>query len=91
MSDTWKAFFPESGETAEDACEIKPRWDWQGPFFDARDAAKRACEMDFDERDGWERRNSDKFLIVVIDPKGVHHSFNGWHEPSVDHLVEEVK
>ena len=91
MSGTWKAFFPEDGETADDAWEVKRRWDWQSPFFNAEDVARRACEIDFDQRDGWNRNRDTRFLIIIIDPKGKHHSFNGWHEPSVDHLVEEVK
>jgi hypothetical protein len=93
MTDTWKAFFPEDGETVDDAWEIKAKTHpiTQRPMFmDAEDAAQRACEMDYDERDGWERSRDTKFLIIIIDPKGVHHSFTGWHEPTVDHLVEEV-
>jgi hypothetical protein len=91
MMGQWKAYFPEDGETAEDAREIKPRYDWQSPFYDARHAARRACEFDYDERHGWDRSRDTRFLIVIIDPKGVHHSFNAWHEPTIDHLVEEIK
>lgn len=91
MTGTWKAFFPEDGETVDDAWEVKPRSEWAPKIYDAESAAKRACEMDFTERDGWERSRDTKFLIIIIDPKGVHHSFTGWHEPTVDHLVEEVK
>jgi hypothetical protein len=91
VTDIWKAFFPEDGETAEDAWGVKPNYDWNPPFIDARGAAKRACEMDYDERDGWERHRDDRFLIIIIDPKGVQHSFTGWHEPTVDHMVEEGK
>jgi hypothetical protein len=59
--------------------------------MDAEDAAQRACEMDYDERDGWERNHDSSFLIIIIGPDGAQHSFTGWHEPTVDHMVEEVK
>jgi hypothetical protein len=94
MTDTWKAFFPEDGETVEDAWEVKAKTHpvTQRPMFmDAEDAAQRACEMDYDERDGWERNHDSSFLIVVISPLGTHHSFTGRHQPSIDHTVEEVK
>lgn len=94
MSGTWKAFFPEDGETIDDAWEVKAKTHpvTQRPMFmDAEDAAQRACEIDYDERDGWERNHDSSFMIIVVSPLGTQHSFNGRHQPSVDHTVEEVK
>jgi hypothetical protein len=93
VADTWKAFFPEDGETVDDAWEIKAKTHpiTQRPMFmDAEDAAQRACEMDYDERDGWERNRDDRFLIIVISPLGTHHTFTGWHEPAITHNVQGV-
>lgn len=83
----WKAYYPDDGETADDAGNIKV-YDWQ-KIYDKEDAAKYACECDYSSRDGWER-NESAFRIVVIDPEGNEHYFKGWHEPSVNHIVEEI-
>jgi hypothetical protein len=82
----WKVYYPEDGETAEDAVEIRPLLGLRNFVF-PQDAAERACGYDFNERDGWERERESRFLIVVIDPKGVEHVFTGWHESSVEHRV----
>jgi hypothetical protein len=91
MTGIWRAYYPEDGETADDARVIAPRWDWQKRFLDAEDAARRACEIDYDERDGWERSRDSDFPIVVIAPDGTETHWTGRHEPSVEHVVEEVE
>lgn len=80
----WKFYFPDDGETADDACPII------GKVWGADDAAQNACEYDFSSRDGWERGEGE-FPIVVISPEGVEFKFIGCHEPSIDHVVREAK
>jgi hypothetical protein len=89
MAEIWKAYYPECGETADDARVLKPRWDHQR-IWDAEDAARRACEIDYSERDGWERGLENDFQIVVVAPDGTETRWKGCHVPSVDHCVEEV-
>jgi hypothetical protein len=90
MTGTWRAYYPEDGETADDARVVEPRA-WMPRIYDAEDAAKRACEIDYDERDGWERSQDVGFLIVVIAPDGTETRWTGRHEPSVEHVVEEAE
>lgn len=85
----WKAYFPGDGETAEDA-SVLFEWDWK-PIRNAEHAADAACQLDYTGRDGWERTSGESFPIVVIDPQGKEYRFKGWHEPSIDHHVEEVE
>lgn len=81
----WKFYRPDNNETAEDARELlRPLY----PLLDAEDAARLACERDYSEHDGWERGDTP-FSIVVIAPDGTESRFQGWHEPSVDHMVAE--
>lgn len=86
MSDhrEWHFYFPDDGETAKDACPII------GKIWDAEDAAREACEYDFDSRDGWER-GENEFAIAVISPDGEETRFIGCHERTVQHTVSEVK
>lgn len=90
MSGIWRAYYPECGETADDARLVKPRWDHQ-KIWDAHDAALRACEIDYSDRDGWERGLETDFMIVIIAPDGTETAWIGSHIPSVDHCVEEVE
>jgi hypothetical protein len=90
MTGIWRAYYPEDGETADDARVIEPR-KWGPGIYCADDAAKRACEIDFDERDGWERSQDVGFPIVVIAPDGTETRWTGRHVPSVEHVVEEVE
>lgn len=83
----WKCYFPEDGETADDAIPIQI-FEWRNRIFDEEDAAEQACEMDHDQRDGWERRG-EHFKIVVIDPDGKEYKFYGYHDPAVIHRVYE--
>lgn len=87
MTGIWRAYYPEDGETADDARMLKPRWSWQRPIRDAEDAARRACEIDYDQRDGWERGQDREFPIVVIAPDGTETHWTGMHEPTVHHNV----
>lgn len=90
MTDGWKAYYPDDGETSDDARRITPRWDGQH-IFGAEDAAYRACQIDFDERDGWERTQGEPFPIIVIAPDGTETRWSGYHEASVEHTVREAE
>jgi hypothetical protein len=90
MTDAWRAYYPEDGETADDARVIEPR-KWGPRIYDAEYAAQRACVFDFDERDGWERSQDVGFPIVVIAPDGTETRWIGRHEPSILHIVEEAE
>ena len=90
MTDVWRAYYPEDGETADDAQVVEPR-KWGPKIYDAEDAARRACEIDFDQRDGWERSKDAGFPIAVIAPDGTETRWIGRHEPSVTHTVEEAE
>lgn len=81
----WKAYFPEDGESSSDAHEIEI-YDFQR-IVDAEDAAERACEYDWGNRDGWERGMDREFIIIVISPNGEHSAFKAWNETSVEHKV----
>ena len=89
MTGTWRAYYPEDGETADDAREVRlPAWSLR-KIYDAEDAASVACEMDYSERDGWERGMGESFPIVVIAPDGTETRWQGVHEATVQHLVDE--
>jgi len=85
----WKVYFPEDSESADDAREIEI-YDFQR-IVDAEDAAERACEYDYHDRDGWERSMGSEFIIIVISPNGEHSAFKAWNEASVDHNVSRVE
>jgi hypothetical protein len=80
----WLAYFPEDGQTIEDATLIMGA-------YDAEDAAKQAVEYDFGNRDGWERTAECEFKVIVVSPDDKEFEFMGWNEPSVDHRVRPVK
>lgn len=80
----WKYFFPDDGETSDNAREF-PK---SVRIFDAEDAAQTACERDYDYHDGWERGERE-FGISIIAPDGTVHRFRALHEPSVEHRVSE--
>jgi hypothetical protein len=82
--DRWKYYFPEDGETVEDAREFPART----RVIDAEDAAHEACVRDFNDHDGWER-GCASFIIAVISPDGVEEQFNARHEESVEHRVSK--
>ena len=79
----WRYYLPDSGETADDASDIP------GKIYDADDAAYEACKLDYSDRDGWERGDA-AFPIIVIDPNGKEHHYQGSHEPDVYHSVSAV-
>lgn len=78
----WKFYYPDEGETADDARPIS------GSILDHEDAAQLACERDYKMRDGWERGDTP-FVIAIIGPDGDELSFEACHEPSVEHRVYE--
>jgi hypothetical protein len=87
MSDVWKSYCPEDGESADDARVVVSRV--QRRILDAEDAAEIACENDFNHNDGWERGES-AFLLCIIDPKGITWRFSARHEPAVSHSVSAL-
>ena len=90
MSDeVWKAFWPEEGETEDDARKLNPP-KWVTEIRDAEDAAQHACELDFNRREGWERGEETKFIIAIISPRGEITRWNGWFEMSVNHKIEPL-
>jgi hypothetical protein len=80
----WRAYFPDDGETIDDATTILG-------VRRACDAAREAVEYDFSSRDGWERQAAREFKVVVVSPDGQQFEFIGWHEPSVEHRVRPFK
>lgn len=81
--DEWLAYFPDDGETIEDATMIMK-------VYEASHAAKEAVEYDFGNRDGWERHEMQEFTVIVVSPDGEEFKFMGWHEPSVVHKVRRI-
>ncbi len=81
----WSYYFPEDGETAEDAREI-PASDIV--FNDAYWAAKAACRLDYQSHDGWERMCLP-FKIILMTPSGNEVPFICQHENTVEHSVRE--
>ncbi len=78
----WLAYFPDDGQTIEDATFILKA-------YDAEDAAHQAVEYDFDSRGGWERGETS-FAVVVVSPQGQTIEFVGWNEPTVSHKAKRV-
>ena len=89
MSDLWQVYFPDDCEDASDARFIysKP-WD---KIYDAEDAARKASELDYGERDGWTRGMDNRFAMVIVAPDGTESRWEGWHEASVDHWAERAE
>ena len=82
MTNSWKAYYPDDGETLEDAHDL--------PFcLDFFDASHEAVEYDYGERDGWERSMESEFPFVIVSPSGEERRFKGWNEASVDHCCRE--
>ncbi len=84
----WKYYYPDEGETAEDAEVIRCE-NWQ-KILGPESAADLACEQDFNERDGWERTPNSEFIIAVIAPdwEKTETRWKCRHEPSVLHITE---
>lgn len=82
----WSFYFPDDDEVPEDARASRLK-----RVYHADDVAQEACEHDYSDCDGWERKPDDTFAIAVIGPDGTETRFRGQHEPSVEHQVWEVK
>ena len=85
----WAYYVPEYGEGKGDATVIYT-YDWQG-VHDAEDAAERAAEDDWDNRDGWEAGLGDGPEIVVVSPNGAETRFSTEREAAVEHRVSELE
>ena len=62
----FKAWWPDDGETVEDAVaiELPPGWlSWEAERH--RLAAEEAAEYDHGERDGWERESDEQEIMVL--------------------------
>ena len=81
----WRYYLPDQGETADDATEIRT-WAW-GNVVDAEDAAERASEDEWDNRDGWESGISAEPIIIVIAPDGSETKWTASREATVVHRV----
>ena len=79
---TWMYFYPDDGETIEDARECVEI------AHHAQDAAYEACHQDYGH-DGWERGDA-RFEISVVSPAGEISKFKAWHEPSIEHYVRKI-
>ena len=88
MRRVWKAYIPEDGCTAEDAWEVKPRWDWQ-VIYDAEDAAKAACTSDYSDTAG-ERGIDMPFVIAIIDGNGQETRWTATNVVEVEHRVVQI-
>lgn len=78
----FKVFFPEDGETIEDAIEFST--------YNEYNAAILATEYDYGDRDGWERLKYGTcapFLVIVVDEDGNEYKYKAIHEPTVEHHV----
>ena len=82
----WSYYVPDQGEDATDATPIN-LYDWQVGIFDQEDAAERAAEDDWDNRDGWEAGVGDGPVVVVISPKGDETRYSTYREATVVHSV----
>lgn len=80
----WRAYFPDDGETIEDATTILG-------VHTAEHAAREAVEYDFCSRDGWERQGEQEFKVIVVSPDGEEFEYDGWHEPTLVHKARRVK
>jgi hypothetical protein len=79
-----KFYFPEDGETADDARDFKGR-----VVHCITHAAELACRYDYQSQEGYGRGDTE-FAIAIIDDDGRTHLFVGWHEPNVSHCVREA-
>lgn len=70
MSNIWKVWWPEDGETEEDSSEIEHIDFGNIVTYDFETVAHKAAKYDYDERDGWERRLDSPFAIMVKAPSG---------------------
>ena len=82
MTNGWKVYYPEDGETLEDAHDLPTCIDWY-------DASHEAVEYDYAGRDGWERGVDREFKMIVVSPTGEERRFTAWNEASVDHQCRE--
>ena len=85
MERGWKYYYPDDGETVDDAEELNV------PCFDADDAAQSACEDDYNNRDGWERPSGAEIVVAVVSPDGTESRFAAWHEATVEHRARALR
>lgn len=89
VTSKWSAYWPDDGETADDAMMLK-HYSWK-KIYDDDDAARLACEIDYSEREGWERiGEGNSFKVVIISPDGDESEFECFHEPTVEHFAYRV-
>lgn len=84
----WGAYFPDDGEGPADAKVLLPQTYGITRIYDAEDAAKLACKMDYDDRGGWERGDHE-FAIVIVAPDGTETRWQAVHERTITHTVRE--
>lgn len=84
MAAEWKFYFPDDGQTVENAVPIVT-----GHIMDAEHAAEEACDYDLSSREGHLRLDSP-FNIAVISPEGGETVFVGQHEATIVSHVREA-
>lgn len=81
----WRYYLPENDETASDANSVMV-YGWQN-IADAEDAAEKAADDEWSNRDGWERGMGRGPDIIVIAPDGTETRFSVEREATVEHHV----
>ena len=84
MSEGWKYYSLDQGDTAEDAVTLR------GHCVDAEDAAMRASEEDFHENGQYEPDNTP-FKIAIIAPNNTETVWKCSHEMVVHFAVHPVE
>lgn len=79
----WQYYYPDDGESAEDA-KTMPKG---STVWSPQCVADYAADFDYNERDGWERGQCEIYRIVVISPEGEETSFSAHWYLDVRHYV----
>lgn len=85
----WSYYIPELGEEKDDASALYV-YTWES-IYDAEEAAEKASEDDWDNRDGWEAGVGDGPTIVIVSPDGEETTFETYREAVVQHSVTELQ
>ena len=78
----WDYWYPEDGETEDDGNTIM-----LPGMYTAKDVAQQICELDYNNRCGWERGMGTNFHFIIRSDDGVLSQWIGTHEQSLYHNV----
>lgn len=87
MTEKWIFWFPDSGETEEDAHEY-PGYCPENIY---EYVAEYAGWFDYHNCDGWEREMEDPYPINIKGPSGNYYHFIGHNYLEIRHSVKEIK